>query len=84
MPMETYPIGPAISLIGSLVTFAFGYGSLSARHGALLDRLKALEKDIEQTVTRAEFKALSNRLDDMVAEIRGLRSDLLAIVREGR
>ena len=82
--METYLIGPAISLAGSLAVFAFGYGVLTARYAALSDRLKALEKDIEQTVTRAEFKALSNRLDDMVAEIRGLRSDLLAIVREGR
>ena len=75
--MEPYLIGPALSLAGSLAAFAFGYGSLSAR-------LKAMERSVEHTVSRAEFKALSSRLDDMVAEIRGLRSDLLAIVREGR
>ena|GEM_PF-5717549 len=75
--METYLIGPAISLIGSLAAFAFGYGSLSAR-------LKAFERDIEHTVSREEFKALSKRLDDVVSELRGLRSDLLAIVKERR
>lgn len=73
--MEPYLIGPALSLAGSLAAFAFGYGSLSAR-------LKAFERDVEQTVTREEFKALSRRLDDLVAELRGLRSDLMAVIRE--
>ena len=56
-------------------TFAASYGSLDAR-------IRAVEHRSEQTVTRAEYQALSARLDEVVVELRGLRSDLIVVIKE--
>ncbi|MNY40604.1 hypothetical protein D3C86_1753560 [compost metagenome] len=56
-------------------TFAFSYGSLDAR-------IRAVEQRSEQTVTRGEYQALSARLDEVVVELRGLRSDLIVVIKE--
>ena len=56
-----------------LVTFAAGYGAVSAR-------LKAVETRMEETVTRREHEALERRLLEIVQELRGLRAEIVAAV----
>lgn len=56
--------------------------ALAASYGALHTRIKAVEHDIEHTVSRHEFEALSRRLDEVVAELKGLRADLIAVIKE--
>ena len=77
--MDLKKIHPAITIAMALgvplATFAASYGSLDAR-------LRALEQRSEQTVTRAEYQALSARLDEVVVELRGLRSDLIVVIKE--
>lgn len=46
--------------------------------------MNALERRSEQTFTHTEQQADSRRLDELVAEDHGLRSDLLAIFKERR
>jgi hypothetical protein len=56
-----------------LVTFAAGYGAVSAR-------LRAVETRMEETVTRREHEALERRLLEIVQELRGLRAEIVAAV----
>ena len=56
-----------------LVTFAAGYGAVSARPSAV-------ESRIEETVTSAEHEALERRLLEIVQELRGLRAEIVAAV----
>ena len=54
-----------------LVTFAAGYGAVSAR-------LRSVEQRLEETVTRREHEALERRLSEIVQELRGLRAEIVA------
>lgn len=56
-----------------LATFAMGYGALHAR-------IKGVENRVEDTVSRREFDVMVRRLDELVAEMRGLRHDLISIM----
>lgn len=56
-----------------LATFAMGYGALHAR-------IKGVEDRIEDTVSRREFDVMVRRLDELVAEMRGLRHDLISFM----
>lgn len=72
--MDQY-IGPSLALATALLTFVYGYGKISSR-------LDSVEKDVAQAVTRAEFKALADRMAEMVAELRGLRQELITVLTE--
>lgn len=72
------------SIIGIILSLAIPGAGFAAAWGNINARMNALERRIEQTVTRTEQQADSRRLDELVTEVRGLRSDLLAIVKERR
>ena len=77
--MDLKKLQLTVAIVMALVvpgaTFAASYGSLDAR-------LRALEQRAEQSVTRGEYQALSARLDEVVVELRGLRSDLIVVIKE--
>lgn len=65
-----------------ILPYAVPLLALAASYGALSSRLSNVERTINQSVSRHEFDALSKRLDDVVSELKGLRSDLIAVIRE--
>lgn len=56
-----------------LATFLMGYG-------ALHQRIKGVEDKVEDTVSRREFDGMVRRLDELVAEMKGLRHDLISLM----
>lgn len=63
-------ISGSVSVVSSLIVFA-------AFFGGVIERIKALERHIDRTVTRVEFERL-------VTEIKGLRKDLMNILLRER
>lgn len=72
--MDHSLVGSVLSGGIALLAFAFGYGSVTAR-------IKTLESQIEHSVTKQEFRSLERRIDELSDEIKGLRSEILGILK---
>jgi len=69
-------------LAGPLLTIAISLVTVGITYGALNTRLRAVEQGLLNAITRAEFNGLEVRMGQVVDELRGMRSELLAVVRD--
>lgn len=77
-------VAPLLTVIGLLIasgiplaTFIFGYGKVCSR-------LDSLERQIEHSVTREEFRALKDQLSQVVKELQGLRHEIIDVIKASR
>lgn len=71
-------------IIGIVLGLAIPGGTFAAAWGNTTTRLAAVEARMEQTVTRAELAPLIENVREVRDELKGLRADLLSIVKERR
>lgn len=74
----------AQAIIGLILALAIPGATFAAAWGNTTTRLSAVEARMEQTVTRAELAPLIENVREVRDELKGLRADLLSIVKERR
>lgn len=72
--MDHSIIGLILAASTPLVVFAFGYGSVTAR-------VAALESVTKNSVSKAEFRSLEHRIEDLTSEIKDLRGEIMSILK---
>ena len=70
-------IDRSLPFLLTIITTAAGYGSLHSR-------VKMMESELQDTVSRREHEALERRLLEIVQELRSLRAEIVAAVIAGR
>lgn len=91
-PMSHSPPSPpplpeltkAQMIVGIVLGLAVPGGTFATAWGAHDAQIKAIQKQLDITVTRAELEPIAENVREMRDEVKGLRSDLITVIKDRR
>ncbi|MBO9542718.1 hypothetical protein J7643_19185 [bacterium] len=85
---QRYPPMPELTrvqiIVGIILGLAMPGGAFAAAWGGHDAQIRAIQKQLDSTVTRAELQPIAENLREMKEEVKGLRSDLIAVIKDRR